>query len=82
MFRPRSIPPRGHGPVARQLARLASGSRVELDDGAIFVKCVRRWMRVGFIADPITSTELCRLNGAVMPVLLSPAWEPVEAVAP
>lgn len=79
MFRPRHIPPRGHGPVARQLARLASGTRVQLQYGAVYVKLVRKWLPAGVICDPITSTELSRLNGGVLPAMLPPAWEPVVA---
>ncbi len=78
MFRPSRVPPRGHGAVARQLAKLPSGTRVQLHYGAVFVRYVKRWMVAGVIGDPATSTELSRLNGGVMPVILSPAWEPAE----
>ncbi len=74
-FRPAQIPARGHGAVARQLAKLPSQTRVQLHYGAVFVKYVRKWMLAGVIGEPVTSTELSRLNGGVMPVLLSPAWE-------
>lgn len=78
MFRPQQVPARGHGAVARQLAKLPSQTRVQLHYGAVFVKYLTRWMVAGVIGDPITSTTLALLNGGVMPVLLSPAWEPVE----
>ncbi len=77
MFRPRQIPARGCGPVARQLATFPTGTRVQLHYGAVWVKFVRRWMVAGVVGDPVTSTELGRLNGGVMPGLLSRAWEPV-----
>jgi hypothetical protein len=77
MFRP-SRAPRGHGPVARQLAKLPSQTRVQLHHGAVFVKYERRWMVAGVIGDPITSTTMALLNGGVLPVVLSPAWEPAE----
>jgi hypothetical protein len=78
MFRPPSLPPRGHGPVARQLAKLPSGARVHLHYGSVWVKYVRRWMPAGVIGDPITSPELARLNAGMMPIQLSPAWGPGE----
>ncbi len=60
------------------MAKLPSGTRVQLHYGAVFVRYVRKWMVAGVIGDPITSTELSRLNGGVLPVRLSPAWEPAE----
>ncbi len=78
MFRPSQVPSRGHGAVARQLAKLPSQTRVQLHYGAVWVKYLKRWMVAGVIGEPVTSTELSRLNGGVMPVLLSPAWEPRE----
>ncbi len=78
MFRPRRIPTRGHGPVARQLGRLPSGTRGQLHYGAVFVRYVKCGMVAGVIGDPITSAELSRLNGGVAPVQLSPAWDPAE----
>ncbi len=80
-FRPSRVPTRGLDAVARQLSRLPSGTRVQLHYGAVLVKYVTRWMVAGVIGDPITSTEVSRLNGGVLPVQLSPAWEPV-GVAP
>jgi hypothetical protein len=67
--------------VARQLAKLPQGTRVQLHYGAVWIRYARKWMLAGTIGDPITSAELSRLNGGVLPVQLSPAWEPVE-VAP
>ncbi len=78
MFGPSRIPPRGHGPVARQLAKLPSGTRVQLHYGAVWIKYLRKWMIAGVIGFPITSPELARLNAGMMPVQLSPAWEPAE----
>ncbi len=78
MFRPSQVPARGHGAVARQLAKLPSGTRVQLHYGAVWVKYLKKWMVAGVIGEPVTSTALALLNGGVMPVQLSPAWEPVE----
>ncbi len=75
------MPARGHGSVARQLAKLPSQTHVRMHHGAVFVKYVRRWMVAGVIGDPVTSTELSRLNGGVMPVPMSPAWQPVEVTS-
>jgi hypothetical protein len=47
MFRPSRIPTRGHGSVARQLAKLPSGTRVQLHYGSVFVRYVRQWMVAG-----------------------------------
>ncbi len=81
MFRPPSVPARGHGAVARQLGRLPSQTHVRLHHGAVYVKAERRWLVAGVIGEPVTSTTLAKLNGGVMPVPLVPAWEPVGAVA-
>ncbi len=78
MFRPSRMPSRGHGVVARQLAKLPSGTRVQMQYGSVWVKYVRRWMVAGVIRFPTTSPELARLNAGMMPVQLSPAWEPTE----
>ncbi len=60
------------------MAALPSGTRVQLHYGAVWIKYLKRWMVAGVISDPATSAELGRINGGIMPVILSPAGEPAE----
>lgn len=58
----------------RRLARMPSGTRVQLRCGTVYVRAERRWMQAGRTGDPITSTALLRANSGRMPVMLVPAY--------
>lgn len=65
MFRSRTS-----GTPTQRLARMPSGTRLQLSCGAIFVKAAKRWMRAGVTGAPLAGAELIRLNDNVMPTVL------------
>ncbi len=60
----------------RLLNQMPSGALVQLRDGAVWIRLVKRWMPAGWVIPvPLRPLALVALNGGRLPTRLMPAGD-------